>query len=70
MYMVHQRVTTAVREGYREADADVLAAELARARQALAWLQGLAIDPDVRAWLTEPLAVLEEAFSELTRRKG
>jgi len=70
MYMVLQRVTTAIREGYREADAEVLAEELAQARQALTWLEGLAIEPDVRAWLIEPVAVLEEAISELARQKG
>lgn len=69
MYMVYQRATTAVREGYREADASVVQSQLAEARRALAWLEGLEVDPDVRAWLVEPMAALEEVFAELERRR-
>jgi hypothetical protein len=68
MYMVHQRTTTAVREGYRDADPVDVEQQLAQARQARAWLESLEIDPDVRAWLIEPIAVLEEAFAETSRR--
>ncbi len=68
MYMVHQRTTTAVREGYRDSDAAELERQLEGARQARAWLEGLAIDPEVRAWLVEPIAVIEEALTESHRR--
>ena len=70
MYMVQQRVTTAVREGYARADEDELRRELADARAARAWLEGLAIEPDVRAWLVEPIGVVEEALAELVRRRS
>ena len=68
MYMVHQRSTTAVREGYRDTDAAELGRQLEGARRARAWLEGLAIDPEVRAWLVEPIAVIEEALTECQRR--
>jgi len=44
MYMVQQRTTTAVRDGYREADPGEVAAQLASARQAREWLASLAIE--------------------------
>jgi hypothetical protein len=68
MYMVHQRTTTAVREGYRDATPADVDEQLAKARAALEWLRGLDIDPDVRAWLVEPIAVVEEALAETDRR--
>ena len=67
MLMVHQRTTTAVREGYRGADAQIVREQLAEARRARAWLEGLEIDPEVRAWLVEPVAVVEEALAEVVR---
>jgi hypothetical protein len=70
MYMVNQRTTTAVREGYRDAAANDVEHQLAEARRTRAWLEGMHIDPDVRAWLVEPIAVVEEAFAEIARRGG
>jgi hypothetical protein len=67
MYMVNQRVTTAVRDGYRVVEPDVLADQLAEARRALAWLEGMQIDSAVRASLVEPIAAVEEALSEVAR---
>lgn len=67
MYMVNQRLTTAVREGYRGAAGGVLDEQLEEARRALAWLAALHIDPDVRASLVEPVAVVEEALAEIAR---
>ena len=68
MYMVHQRTTTAVREGYRDADPAEVERQLAGARQAREWLESLAIEPDARAWLVEPVAAVEEALAEVARR--
>jgi hypothetical protein len=70
MYMLHQRTTTAVREGYRGTDLVVIEEQLARARQARAWLEGLTIEPDARAWLVEPVAAVEEALAELVRKRS
>lgn len=67
MYMVNQRVTTAVRDGYRAVEPDVLADQLAEARRALAWLEGMQIDSAVRVSLVEPIAAVEEALLEITR---
>ena len=69
MYMVQQRVTTAVREGYARADEDELGRQLAEARGARAWLERLAIEPEVREWLVEPIAAVEEALAEVVRRR-
>ena len=68
MYMVQQRVTTAVREGYADADQAELRRQLAQAHSARAWLEKLAVDPEVRAWLIEPIAAVEEALAETIRR--
>ena len=70
MYMVHQRTTTAVREGYREAAPEDVERQLAEARRTRAWLEILDVDPEVRAWLIEPIAVVEESLAEITRRQG
>ena len=70
MYMVQQGATTAVRDGYRESATAEVELQLAEARRARAWLQGLDIDPEVRAWLVEPIGVVEEAFAEIARRRG
>ena len=69
MLMVQQRTTTAVREGYAEADLDELEQELADARSARAWLEGLRVDPAIRASLVEPIAAIEEALAEHIRRR-
>ena len=69
MYMVHQRTTTAVRDGYRDAAAADVERQLAEARRTRAWLEGLRIDPQVRAWLVEPIAAVEEAFAEIARQE-
>ncbi len=68
MLMVHQRTTTAVREGYANADAEEVRRELISARAARAWLERLTIDPAVRASLVEPIAAIEEALAEQARR--
>jgi hypothetical protein len=70
MYMVQQRVTTAVREGYAQAGERELRRQLAAARAARAWLEGLAIEPEVRAWLVEPIGAVEEALVDLARRRS
>lgn len=67
MYMLQQRTTTAVREGYRGADVTALRDELTEASHARAWLEGLEIDPAVRASLVEPIAAVEEALAEILR---
>jgi hypothetical protein len=67
MYMVHQRLTTAVRDGYRGADPEVVGADLAEARRTMAWLEELAIDAATRASLVEPIAIIEEALAEIMR---
>lgn len=67
MYMVHQRLTTAVRTGYRGAGADTLARELAEARRTISWLEGLHVDDATKASLIEPVAVIEEALAETVR---
>ncbi len=68
MYMVQQRTTTAVREGYASAGRDEVQQELISARAARAWLERLHIDPAVRATLVEPITAVEEALAEQMRR--
>lgn len=68
MLMVQQRTTTAVREGYATAGPDEVRRELDGARAARSWLEGLAIEPEVRAVLVEPIAAIEEALAERARR--
>ena len=69
MYMLQQRVTTAVRDGYAQADVEDLQRQLIGARAARAWLEALAIEPEVRAWLVEPIEAVEEALAETSRRR-
>ena len=69
MYMVQQRVTTAVREGYGDASIAELERELAQARAARAWMAGMRLPADVRASLDEPIAAIEEALAERARLK-
>ena len=66
-YMVHQRLTTAVRDGYRGTERSIVEHHLAEARRTRRWLESLDIDATQRASLTEPIAVVEEAFTELER---
>jgi hypothetical protein len=68
MLMVHQRTTTAVREGYAKAATEEVHRELVSARAARAWIERLTIDPQVRASLVEPIAAVEEALAERARR--
>ena len=68
MYMVQQRITTAVREGYAEADAAELERQLHGARAARTWLEGRAVESSVRASLLEPTEAVEEALAEASRR--
>ena len=67
MYMVQQRTTTAVRDGYREAEPAEVERQLVEAQRARRWLEGLEVEPDVRAWLVEPVAAVEEALAEIVR---
>jgi len=64
-YMVMQRYTTAIREGY--AGRTDIAEQHARAAMVRSWLESLAIAPAVRAELTEPIRAIEEAFADLLR---
>lgn len=68
MLMIHQRTTTAVREGYAHAGMEDVRRELVSARAARAWIERLTIDPEVRASLVEPIAAVEEALAERARR--
>ena len=70
MYMVHQRTTTAVRDGYRDAEQGDVERQLAQAQRTHAWLDGLAIDDEAKAWLVEPIAAVEEALAEIVRRRS
>jgi len=67
-YMVMQRVTTAVHEGY--AGRPDLAEQVAQARACRGWLEALSIDPTVRAELVEPIRAVEEALADLVRAPG
>ena len=69
MYMLQQRVISAVRDGYAQADVEELRRQLIGARAARAWLEALAIEPEIRAWLVEPIEAVEEALAETTRRR-
>jgi len=64
-YMVMQRYTTAIREGYA-ARPDV-AEQHARAAMVRAWIESLAISPALRAELIEPIQAIEDAFGDLLR---
>ncbi len=63
--MVQQRLISAIREAY--ADDPGRDAHLARARAARSWLDGLAIDPGLRASIVEPIAAIEETLATLER---
>jgi hypothetical protein len=65
-FMLMQRITTAVLDGY-EASEDV-AGHVEAARSHRAWLESLAIDDGVRLGLVEQARALEEAFERLQRR--
>lgn len=64
-YMVMQRYTTAIREGY--AGRTDVGEQHARAAMVRAWLDSLAISPALRAELTEPIRAIEDAFGDLMR---
>jgi hypothetical protein len=64
-FMLMQRLTTAVLDGYR--DADDVSAELEAARAHRVWLESLTIDGRVRAGLVEQAVAVEEAFERLGR---
>jgi hypothetical protein len=64
-YMVMQRYTTAIREGY-VGRTDV-AEQHARAAMVRAWIESLAISPALRAELVEPIKAIEDAFGDLLR---
>jgi hypothetical protein len=64
-YMVMQRYTTAIREGY--AGRTDVAAQHARAGMVRAWLESLVIAPALRAELAEPIRAIEDAFADLLR---
>ncbi len=67
-YMVMQRVTTAVHEGY--AGRTDVTEQLAQARTCRGWLEALSIDTAVRAELLEPIRAVEEALADLVRAPG
>ena len=64
-YMVYQRYTTAVKDGYRGRD-DV-AEQHERATELRIWLEQLAIEPAIRAELVEQVRALEDGFTQLRR---
>ncbi len=64
-YMVMQRYTTAIREGY--AGRTDVAAQQARAAEFRAWIESLTISPALRAELVEPIKAIEDAFGDLRR---
>lgn len=64
-YMVMQRYTTAIREAY--AGRSDVAAQRAHATEARAWIESLAISPNLRAELVEPIRAIEDAFGDLLR---
>lgn len=63
-YMVFQRYTTAVLDGY--AGRPDIAENLEAARSCREWLQSLEIDPQIRAALVEQAQTLEDAFERLS----
>ena len=67
-YMVMQRITSAVHEGY--AGRTDIPEQQSLAEACRAWLEGLAIDPNVRAELVEPIRAVEEALADLVRAPG
>jgi len=67
-YMVMQRYTTAVHEGYGHR-ADV-AEQHAHARACREWLESLAVDPTMRNELVEPIRAVEDALADLLRAPG
>ena len=61
--MIYQRYTTAVKRAYR-GDQDV-DSHHARATEFREWLEGLVIEPAVRADLVEQARAIEHGFEEL-----
>lgn len=62
-YMIYQRYTTAIVEGYKESGE--VATNLAKARSHRRWLESLQIEPAVKAALVEQARTIEEAFERL-----
>ena len=67
-YMVYQRYTSAILDGYL--DRSDVAEQADLARQWREWLEALAIAPDVRRSLVEQARVIEEAFEQRRRCGG
>lgn len=65
-YMVMQRYTTAILEAY--GGIEDVTPQLAAARSHRMWLEGLEIEPGVRAALVEQAKAVEDAFARLARR--
>jgi hypothetical protein len=64
-FMLMQRLTTAVLEGYQGVD---VTEERQAARGHREWLESLQIDDSVKASLVEQAHAIEEAFDRLARR--
>lgn len=64
-YMVMQRYTTAIHEGYG-GRADVTE-QLRTATAFRTWIESLAIDPAIRNELAEPIRAVEDALADLER---
>ena len=69
-YMVQQRLTTAVRDGYGAVTADEAAALADEAERCRAWLAALAIEPGLRGAVVEPVAAIESALRDLARERA
>ncbi len=67
-HMVYQQLASAIRRAYaRGASRRELETQLAQARSARAWIDGLRIDPALRASVAEPLVTIEESLERLLR---
>ena len=62
-YMIYQRYTTAILEGYE--DSGEVATNLDQARSYRRWLESLEIEAAVKATLVEQARTIEEAFERL-----
>ena len=63
-YMVYQQYTAAIRDAYQGKDVTDLADT---ARHFRLWLEGLAIDANVRNTLVEQARTIEDAFLDIAR---
>lgn len=64
-YMVMQRYTTAIHEGY--AGRTDLLHQLTKATELREWVASLEVPAPLRAELAEPIRAIEEAFEDLVR---